>query len=344
MSADTHGERIGTMFKFRPNTAVPGFRVGLPDDDQLGFNVANDGSTPPVLPGAPDVPTVDDNYPFGATSRGFIAPPTPTPNPVAPLGNGLPLPLAANQMPTNPMTSAGSLPPDPRGYGGAFNYAPYVPDNPINQAGPAAEPPNPIQKTSGGTDFSPIGSAQAQTPQAQQPGTSLKIDPSPGEAVVLPDGLTIPTIDSQTGQVMSPVPDLTPVATAGRQAGATFFEMLKNPETAGAAAAYLYMTLGFRLGHGGTFDYQRRGNHITGFTQLPQFREVSNINAGLFAQQAGLTLEETLEAAGTLAKHFSNNYHPENPHGLDSKTAQYITSGYNIGKTGVFGPAAAPTP
>jgi hypothetical protein len=47
------------MFNFRPNTAVPGFRVGLPDDDQPGFNVADDGSTPPVLPGAPVVPTID---------------------------------------------------------------------------------------------------------------------------------------------------------------------------------------------------------------------------------------------------------------------------------------------
>jgi len=58
------------MFKFMPNAPLPGFRVGRPDDDELGFNVANDGSTPPVLPGAPDVPTVDDNYPypFSATS------------------------------------------------------------------------------------------------------------------------------------------------------------------------------------------------------------------------------------------------------------------------------------
>src|SRR5713226_3762024 len=106
MSADTHGERIGIMFKFNPNSAVPGFRVGLSDDDELGFNVANDGSTPPVLPGAPDVPAVDDYYPFGATSPGFIAPPAPSPNPVAPLGNGSPLPLAGNQMPTNPMAPA----------------------------------------------------------------------------------------------------------------------------------------------------------------------------------------------------------------------------------------------
>src|ERR1700681_778647 len=152
ISAGTHRERIGIMFKFMPNAPLPGFRVGRPDDDELGFNVANDGSTPPVLPGAPDVSTVDDNYPFGATLPGFIAPPAPSPNPVAPLGNGLPPPLAGNQMPTNPMAPTGSLPPDPRGDGGAFNYARYVPDNPINQADPAAEPPNPIQGTSGGTD------------------------------------------------------------------------------------------------------------------------------------------------------------------------------------------------
>src|SRR5260370_9716868 len=141
MSADTHGERIGIMFKFNPNRAVPGFRVGLPDDDELGFNVANDGSTPPVLPGAPGVPAVDDNYPFGAMSPGFIAPPTPNPNPVTPLGNGSPLPLAGNQTPTNPMTSAGSLPPDPRGYVGALNYTRHCPENPLNTPHPATAPP-----------------------------------------------------------------------------------------------------------------------------------------------------------------------------------------------------------
>ena len=112
------------MFKFIPNTAVPGFRVGRPDDDELGFNVADDDSTPPVLPGAPDVPTVDDNYPFGATSPGFVAPQAPSPNPVAPPGTGSPLPPAGHQMPTNPMAQTGSLPLDPRGYGGAFNLPP----------------------------------------------------------------------------------------------------------------------------------------------------------------------------------------------------------------------------
>jgi hypothetical protein len=203
------------MFKFIPNTAVHGFRVGRPGDDELGFNVADDGSTPPVLPGAPDVPTVDDNYPFGATSPGFVAPQAPSPNPVAPPGTGSPLPPAGHQMPTNPMAQTGSLPLDPRGYGGAFNYARYGPDNPINQADPAAEPPNPVQGTSGGTDFSPIGSAQAQTPQAQKPGTSLETDTSPGEVVVLPDGSTISDPQSSTGKVMSPAADLSAVAAAG---------------------------------------------------------------------------------------------------------------------------------
>ena len=64
------------MFKFLPTTALPGFRVGLADGDEPGFNVANDGP-PPVLPGAADAPIVDDNYPFGATSVSFNAPQTP---------------------------------------------------------------------------------------------------------------------------------------------------------------------------------------------------------------------------------------------------------------------------
>ena len=56
------------MFKFLPTPALPGFRVGLADDDTPGFNVASDGSTQPVLLDAPDVPAVDDGYPFRATS------------------------------------------------------------------------------------------------------------------------------------------------------------------------------------------------------------------------------------------------------------------------------------
>ena len=139
---------------------------------------------------------------------------------------------------------------------------------------------------------------------------------------------------------MSPVSDLTPVAAAGRQAGLRYRAMLDNPQAAPLAPFYLATALGASLGHAGTFDYQRRGNIITGYTQLPQFREVSNINVGIFAQQAGLTLDETLKLAEMFAWGRSNNYHHDQPNGLDDKTEQFIRSGFNIAKTGVFGPPA----
>jgi len=139
---------------------------------------------------------------------------------------------------------------------------------------------------------------------------------------------------------MSPVADLTPVAAAGRQAGLGYRAKLDNPQTAPLAFIYLATALGASLGHGGTFDYQRCGNMITGYTHLPQFREVSNINVGIFAQQAGLTLDETLKPAELYAWRRSNNYHHGQPNGLDDKTAQFIRSGFNIAQTGVFDPPA----
>jgi len=43
-----------------------------------------------------------------------------------------------------------------------------------------------------------------------------------------------------------------------------------------------------------------------GFTQLRQFRDVSNFNVGLYMQQAGFTLDETLSIAGGFANpHYS---------------------------------------
>jgi hypothetical protein len=109
---------------------------------------------------------------------------------------------------------------------------------------------------------------------------------------------------------MSPVADLRPVAAAGRQAGLRYREMLNSPETAPLALLYLATALGTSLGHAGTFDYQRRGNLITGYTQLPQFREVSNINVGLFGQQAGLTLDEILKITRAFAWLRSSIYKP----------------------------------
>jgi hypothetical protein len=319
MPADTQRKRIGIMFKFLPATALPGFRVGLADDDAPGFNAPTDGSSPLVLPDGPDVPIFDDNYPFRATPLGFNVPQAPNPNPATPPGIGLPLPPAANQTPADPTPSAGSPPIDLPGFGGAFNHARYVPDAPINQPEPASEPSDPLQKTSGGTDFSPIGSAQAQTPQPQQPGTSLKIDPSPGEAVALPDGSTIPDQKSSTGKLMSPKADLSEVAAAGRQVGSTYRAMLTNPEGAAAAFPYLVTQLGLNVAQWGNFDCQRQGNAVTGGIHLPKFVHVSNFNVGLFCQQAGLSLDDTLQFAGTYACLRSKNSDPNRPHCLNAE-------------------------
>lgn len=163
-----------------------------------------------------------------------------------------------------------------------------------------------------------------------------------GAAVQLPNGQDIPDPRSPTGHLMSPVASLSAVAEAGRETRAAYLSLLNNPETALGAAPYLVTSLGINLGHGGTFDYQRKGNHVTGFTQFPQFKNVSNVNVGLFSQQAGLTLNETLKAAGTFAKLFSSNARPNQPHGLEPETAQFITTGFNLGKSGVFNQPTTP--
>jgi hypothetical protein len=160
--------------------------------------------------------------------------------------------------------------------------------------------------------------------------------PNPSVPVRLPDGQTIPDSNSPTGTLMSPVADLTPVADSGRQTGAISQSMLSNPETAESAASYLGASLGAAVGQDGIFDYQRQGNHFTGFTQLPQFRDVSNVNVGLFSQQAGLTLDETLRIAGKFAHFGSSNARPNEPYGLDPRTAQFIRTGFNLGQRGAF--------
>jgi hypothetical protein len=300
------------------------------------------GSLPPVLPGAAHVPTADDNYPYGTTSPGIFAPQRLSPNPAVPFGYGSASPQADGQLLPDQTAAAGAMQPDPRDDGGAFNYARYVPENPISQTESAAEPPDPVQKTSGG-GLDVIGSAQAQTPQAQQPGTALKRDRSPGEAVVLPNGSTIPDKTSPTGNLMSPTPDLSAVAAAGQQVGLTYRAMLSNPQTAGGAFPYLVAQLGLNVAHWGKFDYQRRGNIFTGGVHLTQFAHVSNFNVGLFSQQAGLTLEETLWTAGKFACNWSGNAKPGEPYCLNPEDQlQYITAGYKAGQSGMFDPPASP--
>ena len=98
--------------------------------------------------------------------------------------------------------------------------------------------------------------------------------------------------------------------------------------------------LGKSAGTGGTFDYQRMGPQsdvITGgFQQLPQFRDVSNFDVGLYAQQAGLSLETTLKVAGDFASVGSSNYSKDSPYGLAPQTAEFIRVGWETGFSGVF--------
>jgi Large polyvalent protein-associated domain 3 len=223
-----------------------------------------------------------------------------------------------------------------------------------------------IADTSAGFDSSSVGYDSATADKATQDITTPSVDPAnqvqlmandntifagdpaarsatrpeSGRPVVLPNGLRIPA-DCTTGCLMSPVSDLEPVAAAGRELGKAYTKMLNDPDAGPSAAVALYAGLNAYVGHGGVFDYQRRGNHIAGFTQLPQYRDVSNFNVGLFCQQAGLSLEETLRAAGFYARNLSSNARPDQPYGLDPRTSSFITQGYNAGASGVFGQAVA---
>jgi hypothetical protein len=63
---------------------------------------------------------------------------------------------------------------------------------------------------------------------------------------------------------------------------------------------------------------------------------VSNLNVGLFAQQAGLTLEQVLEIAGKFARNLSKNSDPNRPYGLSANQFEFITLGYKIGESGMY--------
>ena len=77
---------------------------------------------------------------------------------------------------------------------------------------------------------------------------------------------------------------------------------------------------------------------VTGYTQFGQFRNVSNFNVGLFAQQAGLSLDDTLRIAGTFAALRSSNAEPDQPYGLNARTAEFIRKGFAAGASGAFNP------
>ena len=176
------------------------------------------------------------------------------------------------------------------------------------------------------------------------PNVALKFDPNTqGFPVVLPDGSNVPDRNSPTGLLMSPYADLSNVAERGRRTGAAYFGMQSNPIRSAYADLYLAGQLNADLGHGGRFDYQRQGTpllgYATGFTQSRQFRDVANFNVGLYMQQAGFTLDETLSTAGKFANLLSGNARSEKPCGLDEQTAEFIKIGYEAGMRSIFGPA-----
>lgn len=203
------------------------------------------------------------------------------------------------------------------------------------ERGAAASPMQPPEQVH---ELSPDQSSPSSKPCTKSTGQ----DEPPRDAiwmgleVHLPDGATIPDADVQTGVLMSPVPGLGGVAAAGRDTGTTFRMLLDNPDTTAGALPFLIECLRADLGHGGMFDYQRQGNKLTGYTQLPRFRDVSNINVGLYAQQAGLTLGETLSLAGKYAHLFSSNASAAEPCGLNAQTLEFIKRGYDIGRSGAF--------
>ncbi len=273
-------------------------------------------------------------YPgVGGNPFSLVDPQGPSTAPTEPLGGGLPLPRPANSGPPTPTTLEGLLRPNPQN-SGDFTLAGYGASDPTNRADPAGFSPGPVQYTSG-DGLGLLPSAHAQTPQPR-----LQKDTSPGEVVVLPNGSTIPDPDSPSGELRAPVADLSAVAAAGRQSR----ETLRAFRAGNPAVFYgsLAAILGLNVGQGGTFDYQRRGNRITGYTHLPQFEKVSNLNVGLFAQQAGLTLEQVLNIAGTFAHYRSGNAKPGEPYGLNPAQLEYITRGFRLGESGMFDPPYTP--
>lgn len=207
----------------------------------------------------------------------------------------------------------------------------------------------------GATDDANLSPPVQRTPSARPlHGVAPNTEPPPGSPqfeeamtkavghpVILPNGSTIADPNSDAGYLMSPVADLRPVAAAGRRARQQAEEMLQNPETAAGASPYLYAAAGMNVGQGGLFDYQREGNHVTGFRQYPHFRNVSNFNVGLFAHQAGWSLDHALKVSGAFSA-VAGTPDYDQPYYLKERTAEFIRKGFEAGASGIFDPPGLP--
>jgi len=135
--------------------------------------------------------------------------------------------------------------------------------------------------------------------------------------------------------------DLSSVARAGRSTGETYHWLLRDADASAGAIPFLIHSLWNNLGQGGHFDYQRIPNSVTGYTHRPQFVHISNFNVGLFAQQAGLTLDEAHNFAGMYARFKSGNADASKPYGLSEDQYKFIEAGYKAGMSGLYGPAVS---
>ncbi|MBI3705571.1 MAG: hypothetical protein HY244_17385, partial [Rhizobiales bacterium] len=173
------------------------------------------------------------------------------------------------------------------------------------------------------------GGESSERPSSAAPGNRASSTPTD---VVLPDSSKIPDPNSPTGYLQSPTSDLSAVARAGRETGAIFRTLQENPETTGGSLGFLGYSMRRDLSQGGTFDYQRDGS-----THLSDYEHVSSFNVGLYSQQAGFSLDDTLHIAGAYAKYFSNNPEPRDSYGLTDEQRRFMELGYRAGQRGGFG-------
>jgi hypothetical protein len=168
-------------------------------------------------------------------------------------------------------------------------------------------------------------------------------DRKEGARVKLPDGELIKDDYSPTGYLMGPAAsngaDLSAVAEAGRDLHDT---LLFKSVGVGFKRMFhlLYQGIHDNVAHGGHFDTQRRHDPTgkDGYRQYPQFRDDANVNVGVFMQQVGFTKEMTLFISGFYALLWSHNAQPMSPqtYFLDPRTELFISTGYDIGASGVL--------
>jgi len=198
----------------------------------------------------------------------------------------------------------------------------------------------------------PRGEASVEVAQAtsvDQPAASpTDVPPREGKPVVLPGGERVKSdeADSTTGYLMSPYEDLSHVAEAGREARRKAIRRGLDTWNYKETQNYARALAREQIGQGGDLDYQRYlpRDGISDFEQRRHFRDVANFNVGLFMQQAGVGLKETLEAAGAYAEDNSSNHRPGERHGLDPRTRRWIERGWRVGASKIFDPPSENDP